>query len=86
MIRCGERSTLEGMGFLREPALWMMLFFVIVVGGVAALVVALVRSNDRHSGPAITQQVPAGNPGWYAQPDGSQRYWDGRQWTENTAP
>src|ERR1035437_4062893 len=24
--------------------------------------------------------------GWYPQPDGQQRYWDGEQWTENTAP
>jgi hypothetical protein len=27
------------------------------------------------------------NPaGWYPQPDGRQRYWDGQQWTENFAP
>ncbi|MEO3938574.1 DUF4352 domain-containing protein [Dermatophilaceae bacterium Soc4.6] len=25
-------------------------------------------------------------PGWYPQPDGQQRYWDGRQWTEHLAP
>ena len=24
--------------------------------------------------------------GWYAQPDGSQRYWDGGGWTASTAP
>ena len=24
--------------------------------------------------------------GWYPQPDGQQRYWDGEQWTENFAP
>ena len=24
--------------------------------------------------------------GWYAQPDGRQRYWDGQQWTEHFAP
>jgi len=24
--------------------------------------------------------------GWYPQPDGQQRYWDGQQWTENFAP
>ena len=24
--------------------------------------------------------------GWYAQPDGSQRYWDGAGWTSATAP
>jgi hypothetical protein len=27
------------------------------------------------------------NPaGWYPQPDGQQRYWDGQQWTEHLAP
>ena len=27
------------------------------------------------------------NPaGWYPQPDGQQRYWDGQQWTEDFAP
>lgn len=25
-------------------------------------------------------------PGWYPTPDGQQRYWDGRQWTEHVAP
>lgn len=29
------------------------------------------------------QQTP---PGWYPQADGSQRYWDGRGWTEHTQP
>jgi len=24
--------------------------------------------------------------GWYPQPDGQQRYWDGQQWTEHLAP
>jgi len=27
------------------------------------------------------------NPaGWFPQPDGQQRYWDGEQWTEHVAP
>lgn len=25
-------------------------------------------------------------PGWYFQPDGSQRYWDGQAWTEHVQP
>ena len=30
------------------------------------------------------QQTP---PGWYPDPQGAgQRYWDGRQWTEQRAP
>lgn len=28
-------------------------------------------------------QAPSG---WYHQPDGTQRYWDGQQWTEHVAP
>jgi hypothetical protein len=24
--------------------------------------------------------------GWYPQPDGQQRYWDGQQWTKDFAP
>jgi len=24
--------------------------------------------------------------GWYPQPDGQQRYWDGQHWTESSAP
>jgi len=31
----------------------------------------------------MTEQAPAG---WYPQPDGTQRYWDGAQWTEHIAP
>ena len=31
----------------------------------------------------MTEQAPAG---WYPQPDGTQRYWDGSQWTEHIAP
>lgn len=30
----------------------------------------------------MTQQPP----GWYNQPDGTRRYWDGSRWTEHTAP
>ncbi|NHB85128.1 DUF2510 domain-containing protein [Tessaracoccus sp. HDW20] len=31
----------------------------------------------------MNQQHPAG---WYSQPDGSQRFWDGQQWTNHVAP
>lgn len=31
----------------------------------------------------MNTQAPAG---WYPQPDGQQRYWDGSQWTEHFAP
>lgn len=29
---------------------------------------------------------PTGPAGWYPQPDGTQRYWDGTAWTHHTAP
>ncbi|MFN3865800.1 MAG: DUF2510 domain-containing protein [Demequina sp.] len=29
---------------------------------------------------------PTAAAGWYAQPDGSQRYWDGQAWTEQVQP
>jgi hypothetical protein len=31
----------------------------------------------------MSEQAPAG---WYPQSDGTQRYWDGQQWTDHTAP
>jgi TM2 domain-containing membrane protein YozV len=31
----------------------------------------------------VSDQAPAG---WYPQPDGSQRYWDGETWTAHHAP
>jgi Protein of unknown function (DUF2510) len=30
--------------------------------------------------------IMSSQAGWYPQPDGQQRYWDGQQWTENFAP
>ncbi|MFV0634009.1 DUF2510 domain-containing protein [Demequina sp.] len=33
--------------------------------------------------PAPATPPPAG---WYPQPDGSQRYWDGQAWTDHVAP
>jgi Protein of unknown function (DUF2510)/Domain of unknown function (DUF4234) len=32
------------------------------------------------------RQVVSSPAGWYLQPDGQQRYWDGEQWTEHIAP
>ncbi len=37
-------------------------------------------------GPSVGQDAPPAQPaGWYPAP-GGQRYWDGKQWTEHTAP
>jgi Protein of unknown function (DUF2510) len=38
---------------------------------------------DHHHQRADIMSTPAG---WYPQPDGQQRYWDGQQWTESFAP
>lgn len=34
----------------------------------------------------IQPQQPNPPAGWYPQPNGMQRYWDGRGWTEHWAP
>lgn len=34
----------------------------------------------------MTQDGQGAAPGWYPTPDGQQRYWDGRQWTNHVAP
>lgn len=34
----------------------------------------------------MTHEGQGAAPGWYPTPDGHQRYWDGRQWTNHVAP
>ena len=34
----------------------------------------------------MTPERQGAAPGWYPTPDGQQRYWDGRQWTQHVAP
>jgi hypothetical protein len=46
-------------------------------------VVALVMANRRTQDPTVSDE-PA--PGWYPQPDGSNRWWDGAAWAEHSAP
>jgi hypothetical protein len=43
----------------------------------------LTSARNHHQQEGIVVSTPAG---WYPQPDGQQRYWDGQQWTENFAP
>jgi hypothetical protein len=85
------------MGALFEkPAflILMLLFFAIPVALLIWLVVFLSKRNRRqmelaHAAQQAAPQVAAAQttgPGWYPQPDGSQRYWDGKAWTEHTAP
>ena len=54
-----------------------------VVAGVAVVVVLVwlvVRLTKRTEGEAATPTV--GAAGWYRQPDGSMRWWDGNAWSE----
>jgi hypothetical protein len=32
------------------------------------------------------QAAPATRPGWYPDAEGTVRWWDGQQWTEQVAP
>jgi hypothetical protein len=41
-----------------------------------AAIVIVIKGRDIVSTPA----------GWFPQPDGRQRYWDGEAWTDNFAP
>lgn len=66
---------------------WLLLFPLILIAIVVVVVFATRNRNKavdpgRHPGPTPT----AGGAGWYTQPDGTQRYWDGTQWTDHTAP
>ena len=47
---------------------------------VVVLVWLIVRLTKRTEGEAATPMV--GAPGWYRQPDGSMRWWDGADWSE----
>jgi hypothetical protein len=57
---------------------------VIVLLGLVLLIVGLVRRRKRPVGYAGGGPLPAAN--WYADPSdpSQQRYWDGRQWTDQT--
>ncbi len=58
----------------------------LIVVGLAVVVVLvwlIVRLTKRTEGEAA---VPPAAPGWYRQPDGSNRWWDGTDWTEDRAP
>jgi hypothetical protein len=57
----------------------------LAVLGLVLLIVGLVRRRSRPVGYAgVPQGMPPAN--WYADPSdpGQQRYWDGRQWTDQT--
>lgn len=57
-----------------------------VLGWIAALIMACGAHQPIH--PAAASVSSAWAPGWYPNPEasGTQRYWDGRIWTEHTLP
>lgn len=70
-------------GVFERPAFWLLLVLVLLVAVIALVVTLAVKAGGKRAAPVAQ---PAGLPGWYPQPDGSQRYWDGRTWTEGPAP
>lgn len=69
-----------------RPAFWILLIIIVLVVVVVTVIVLAVSRGGRSGTAASAPQQPANAPGWYRQPDGTQRYWDGRAWTEHTAP
>lgn len=66
---------------LEKPAFWILLMLLAVVAVVVLVIVLAVKGGRSARTPVATS---AGTPGWYPQPDGTQRYWDGRSWTDHT--
>lgn len=67
-------------GVFERPAFWLLVLVVLVVA-VVALVVVLATKGSRKA--AVPASAPVGLPGWYPQPDGTKRYWDGRGWADS---
>lgn len=60
--------------------------------GIIGLIIALCLKSQQPAPPAV-RSVPAPPPppqlppaGWYPDPQGNQRYWDGARWTAMPAP
>jgi hypothetical protein len=54
----------------------LVLLAVVIVGGLIWLIVRLTRRTEGEVA------VAPGAPGWYRQPDGTMRWWNGKDWTE----
>ena len=71
------------MGALFERPAFLIVFLLLAAAVVIVLVIVVAARSSKTATPPPVQ--PTGLPGWYPQPDGTQRYWDGREWTEHTA-
>jgi hypothetical protein len=69
------------MGSLLDSPTVGLLLIVVVVVPIVLIVWVLVRASRGHR-PA-PESSRAVDPGWYAQPDGSSRWWDGIGWTDD---
>ncbi|WP_067496633.1 DUF2510 domain-containing protein [Nocardia ignorata] len=62
--------------------------FVLSIGAIIVLVIrALVRLGDKRPSPVVVNTVSAlPPPGWYVDPQGATRWFDGQQWTDKVQP
>jgi hypothetical protein len=51
---------------------------------VGVVLVKAVRRRTPTADPPVPTLTVAAGPGWYAETDGSTRYWDGSHWTRIT--
>jgi Protein of unknown function (DUF3761)/Protein of unknown function (DUF2510) len=73
-------------GLMVQVMIWSLRLMVLFVGLVLGLVSAVPRALSRRWRALPGWRTPVASPaGWYPQPDGRLRYWDGRQWTEHVA-
>lgn len=68
--------------------IFAILVFLVPIAFVLLIVRALLRVGDKRPPPIIVQQstVSGPPPGWYVDPAGLTRWYDGRQWTEHVKP
>jgi hypothetical protein len=61
-----------------------LLLLIVVIPLVLVVWVAVRMLRGRRPAPTSTAQPVAA--GWYPQPDGTTRWWDGMGWTDDTPP
>lgn len=66
----------------------VVLAIILGIGALIVLVIrALVRLGDKRPAPVVINTVSAqAPPGWYLDPQGATRWFDGRAWTEQVRP